>query len=99
MPTRTGFRWWGRAWWSCRPRHSGKFLHPFAFSFVQIIAQVIEDGTVADLSLTIALRIIRRGESMGDVLLDPCTGYLLAKLVLLSEMIVWESLKQYTMFC
>ena len=66
MPTRTGFRRWGRAWWYCRLTHTGKFLRLFVFSFVQIFAQAIEDGAIVDLGLVIALRITRRGESMGD---------------------------------
>ena len=40
------------------PEHSGEFLCPFAFSFAQNFAQVVQDGAVADFGLVIALRLI-----------------------------------------
>ena len=86
MPTRMRFHWWGRAWWSCKLRDYGEFLYRFAFSFIQTFAQAVEDGAVAYPSLAIALRIIRRGESMGDVVLGAEAGYLLAKFISLAEM-------------
>ena len=36
---------------------------------------------------------------MGDLIVGAETGYLLAKFVLLLEMMVWESLKRHIMFC
>ena len=60
------------------PEHSGEFLHPIAFSFIQTFTQVVKDGAVADFSLAIALRITRCRESMGDLVLGVETGYLLA---------------------
>ena len=40
------------------PEYSGELLYSFGFSFVQTFVQVVDDGTVADFSLTITLRII-----------------------------------------
>ena len=59
------------------PEHSVEFLHPFAFSFVQTFAQVVEDGVIADFSLAIAFRTIKCGVSIGDFVLSAETGYLL----------------------
>jgi len=60
------------------PEHSEEFLHPFAFSFVKIFTQVVEIGKVSDLRLAIALRIIRYGESVGDLVHGTKVGYLFA---------------------
>ena len=60
------------------PEHSGEFLCPFAFNFIQTFALAVEDGAVAYLSLTIALRIVRRGESMGNLVLGAEATYLFA---------------------
>ena len=57
--------------------HSGEFLHPFSFSFVQTFAQAIEDGAVADFSLAVASRVIRYGEAMSDLVLGTKASYLL----------------------
>ena len=64
--------------------HSGEFLGPFALCSIQAFVQAIEDGSNADLSLTIALRIIGHGESMGhgesigNLILSAEAGHLLA---------------------
>jgi len=38
----------------------------------------VEDGAITDLGLTIALRIVGRGESVGDLILRAEAGHLLA---------------------
>ena len=60
------------------PEHSGEFLHPFAFSFVQTFVQAVKDSVVTDFSLAIALGIMRFRELMGDFLLGVEACYLLA---------------------
>jgi len=37
----------------------------------------VEDGTIADLSLTVAMRVIGHGESVGDLILRAEAGHLL----------------------
>jgi len=99
MPIRTGFHQSGVFGGPVGPEHSGEFLHPFAFSFVLTFEQVVENGAAVDLSLTIALRIMRSEKSMGDLVLGTEVGYLLAKFIPLSEMMIWGSLKRHSIFC
>ena len=47
----------------------------------RLIAQAVEHGAVTDFSLAIALRIIRCGESMGDLVFGAEAGYLFASKV------------------
>jgi len=60
------------------PEHSGEFLDPFALSFIKKFTQVIEDGTITNLSLTITLRIIRCEETVGYLVLNAKVGHLFA---------------------
>ena len=101
MPSRMRFRWWGHAWWSCKPRDSGEFLHRFAFSFVQTFAQAVKDSAFADPSLAIALRIIENGELMcDDFVLGAETGHLLAgKVCSIVRDNGVEEFERHTMFC
>ena len=78
MPTRTRFRRRNALGGSVGSEHSREFLHLFVFSFVQAFAHVVEDDVIADLSLAITLRIVSRGESMGDLILCAEAGYLFA---------------------
>jgi len=82
------------------PEHSKKFLSPFAIWFVQAFTQAVEDGMIDDLSLTIALRIIGRGESIGNLILSTDAGtFLLLKFIPLLGILVWGSPKRHTIFC
>ena len=69
---RTGFHPSGRAYGPVSPEYSGEFLCPFALCSVQ----AVEDSTIADLSLTIVLRIIGCGESTSDLILSAEAGHL-----------------------
>jgi len=42
--------------------HREEFFGSSSLCALQAFAQTVEDGTIADLSLTVALRIIGRGE-------------------------------------
>jgi len=53
---------------------------PLALS-KETFTQVVENGAVVDLILAITSRIIRRGESVGDLVLSVEAGYLLAEKV------------------
>ena len=59
MPARMGFTGRDAFGGPVGPEYSGKFLQPFAFTFVQTFAHAVDDGAVTDFSLAIALRIIR----------------------------------------
>ena len=63
--------------------HSEKFLDPFAFCSVQTFTQAIKNGMIADLSLTIAFRIIGCGESIDDLIISTEAGHLHASEVCL----------------
>jgi len=63
------------------PEHSREFLNPFVLCSILVFAWAIEDGTIADLSLTIAFRIIGHGESAGDLILSAEAGHLIASKV------------------
>ena len=83
-----------------RPRVPGEFLGPFALCSIQVFAQAVENGAIADLGMTIALRIVGSGESVDDLIFRAEVGHLLlAIFVPLSEIMVWGSPKQHTMFC
>ena len=60
------------------PEHLGKFLGPYALCSVQVFAQAVEDSTITDLGLTIALRITGPGESAADLILRAEASHLLA---------------------
>jgi len=59
-----------RALWGVSPS--------FAFSFVKTFAKIIENGAVVDLSLAIAMRNKRCGESVGDLVRGTKASYFLA---------------------
>ena len=60
------------------PRALWRVSPSFAFSFVKTFAKIIENGAVADISLAIAKRIKRCGESVGDLVRGTKASYLLA---------------------
>ena len=78
MPIRTALRL----------SHPGEFLGPFALCSLQAFAQAVENGAIADLSLTNALEIIGSGEPVGDLVFRTEVGHLLAKFISLSEIMV-----------
>ena len=76
------------------PENPGEFLGPYALCSVQAFAQAVEDSTITDLSLTIALRITGLGESVGILYLEQKRAiFLLTNFVPLSEIMVWGSPK------
>ena len=56
----------------------GCFFHPFALRLAQALAQAIEDCVITDLSLTIAILIVRGGEPVGDFVLETEVRHMLA---------------------
>ena len=62
---------------TCRPRALREFPSPFALFSIQAFPQAVEDGVIADLGLTIALRIVRSGELAGDLIRRAEVGHLL----------------------
>ena len=78
MPMRMEFHLSGRVWWSCRPRALrgvSRLIFPL---LCPDFCTAVEDDTIADFSLAIALRIIRRAELVGDLILSAEAGHLLA---------------------
>ena len=51
------------------PEHVRKLLDPFAFRLSEALAQAIEDGAIVDLSLVVALWIVRCREPTSDLVL------------------------------
>ena len=93
MSMRTGFHPSGRLDGLIGPEHSRKFLISFDLCSVQVFAQSVEDGSIA-------LRIIERGESVGDLLLSAKAEHLLAnKICPVIRNNGVGSLKRHTMFC
>ena len=93
MPMRTGFTRRDALDGLIGPEHSRKFLISFDLCSVQAFAQAVEDGSIT-------LRIIERGESVGDFILNTKTGHLLANKIcpVIGNNGV-GSLKRHTMFC
>ena len=46
--------------------HPEEFLGPYAIYSIQAFTRAIKDDTIADLGLTIALRIVESGDPIGD---------------------------------
>jgi len=67
-----------------------EFLGPFALCCIQAFVQIVKDGVIADLSLTITLRIVGSEEPVGDLILRIKVSYLLAgKVYLAVGIMVW----------
>jgi len=54
-------------------------LHLFALHFIETLAYAAKNNAVADLSLVVALWIVRGGESVGDLILGTKASYLSAR--------------------
>jgi len=78
MPKRMVFRPSGRASGPVGPEHPRDFLGPSVFCSIQAFVQAIENGAIADLGLTTALRIVGSGEPTGDLILRAEVVHLLA---------------------
>jgi len=80
--------------------NSRKFVNLFAFYLTEALTQVVKDGAITYLSLTIVMRIVWRTEPVGDLVFGTEGSHLLAGV---ARLIIGDDVcgrpKRHTRFC